>query len=67
MDAHEGAKTGESPLLLRQDAEGIATLTLNRPAARNALSIGLMDALQRALDAIAADATVKVVVIAGNG
>ncbi|HZL60138.1 MAG TPA: enoyl-CoA hydratase, partial [Stellaceae bacterium] len=47
--------------------EGIATLTLNRPAARNALSIGLMDALQRALDAIAADATVKVVVIAGNG
>ena len=59
--------SSDEALLLRQDAEGIATLTLNRPAARNALSIGLMDALQRALDAIAADATVKVVVIAGNG
>lgn len=57
----------DEALLLRDDANGIATLTLNRPAARNALSIGLMDALQRALDAIAADATVKVVVIAGNG
>ncbi|WP_142849823.1 enoyl-CoA hydratase [Telmatospirillum sp. J64-1] len=55
------------PLLLRQDAEGIATLTLNRPQARNALSLGLMAALQAELDAIASDATVKVVVIAANG
>ena len=30
------------PILLRQEREGIATLTLNRPQARNALSMALM-------------------------
>src|ERR1700709_1247496 len=54
-------------ILLRDDSEAIATLTLNRPEARNALSIGLMEALDAELTAIADDATVKVVVIAGNG
>ncbi len=54
-------------LLLRRDADGVATLTLNRPAARNALSVGLMNAMQAALDAIATDRAVKIVVIAGNG
>jgi enoyl-CoA hydratase/carnithine racemase len=60
-------KPAPANLLLRADADGIATLTLNRPAARNALSIGLMTALQRELDAIARDRGVKVVVIAGAG
>lgn len=55
------------PLLLREDRDGIATLTLNRPAQRNTLSVGLMAALQTEFDAIAADKTVKVVVIAGAG
>jgi enoyl-CoA hydratase/carnithine racemase len=54
-------------ILLRADADGIATLTLNRPAARNALSTGLMRALQAEIDAIAADRSVRVVVIAANG
>jgi enoyl-CoA hydratase/carnithine racemase len=54
-------------MLLRQDTAGIATLTLNRPDARNALSMALMEALQAELDAIAADASVKVVVIRGAG
>ena len=54
-------------VLLRRDADGVAWLTLNRPAARNALSIGLMDALLAELDAIATDAAVKVVVIGGAG
>jgi enoyl-CoA hydratase/carnithine racemase len=54
-------------VLLRRDADGIAWLTMNRPAARNALSIGLMDALVAELDAIETDAAVKVVVIAGAG
>jgi enoyl-CoA hydratase/carnithine racemase len=54
-------------LLLRRDAEGIAWLTLNRPAARNALSIGLMQALLTELDAIATEKAVKVVVIGGAG
>ncbi|GAC1347825.1 MAG: enoyl-CoA hydratase [Acetobacteraceae bacterium] len=56
-----------APLLLRQDQDGVAWLTLNRPGQRNALSIPLMTALEEAIAAIAADATVKVVVIAGAG
>ncbi|WP_428536927.1 enoyl-CoA hydratase [Rhodopila sp.] len=54
-------------ILLRHDSDHIATLTLNRPDARNALSIGLMQALDDELSAIAEDRTVKVVIIAGNG
>lgn len=57
----------EDDLVLRSDADGVATLTLNRPAARNALSIGLMTALGDALDTLASDKTVKVVVLAANG
>jgi len=41
-------------LLLRRDANGVACLELSRPNARNALSRGLMRALQAELDAIAA-------------
>jgi len=55
------------PVLLRRDEDGIAWLTLNRPAQRNALSVALMTALQAEIDAIAKDGRVKVVVIAGNG
>jgi enoyl-CoA hydratase/carnithine racemase len=55
------------PLLLRRDEDGIAWLTLNRPAQRNALSVALITALQAEIDAISKDRKVKVVVIAGNG
>jgi enoyl-CoA hydratase/carnithine racemase len=55
------------PILQRQDANHVATLTLNRPAARNALSMALMQALDSELQAIEADASVHVVVIAGAG
>ncbi|MGC2855423.1 enoyl-CoA hydratase [Novispirillum sp. DQ9] len=55
------------PILLRDDAAGVCTLTLNRPQARNALSRPLMAALQEALDVVAADASIKVVVLAANG
>jgi enoyl-CoA hydratase/carnithine racemase len=54
-------------LVLRCDEAGIAWLTLNRPAARNALSVGLMSELQTALDTVAADKNARVVVIAGAG
>jgi 1,4-dihydroxy-2-naphthoyl-CoA synthase len=54
-------------ILLRHDQDRIATLTLNRPAARNALSMGLMAALDAELTAIEADRDVAVVVIAANG
>jgi len=54
-------------LLLRADKDGVATVTLNRPAARNALSVGLMKALQDELDALRDDPNVKAIVIAGAG
>jgi enoyl-CoA hydratase/carnithine racemase len=54
-------------VLLRRDADGVAWLTLNRPAARNALSMALMQALVDELAAIGQDATVQVVVIGGAG
>ncbi len=56
-------------ILLRDDdrAAGITTLTLNRPAALNALSLPLMRAVQAELDAIAEDREIKVVVMAAAG
>lgn len=64
MDA---ARNPSDTILLREDRDHVATLTLNRPAARNALSLGLMTALEEALANIARDASVKVVIVAGNG
>ena len=57
----------EAGLVLREDRDGIARLTLNRPRAYNALSLGLMAALQSELEKIATDQTVKAVVIEGAG
>lgn len=54
-------------LLLREDTEGVAVLTLNRPEARNALSRPLMAALHATLDDVNDDETVHVVVIKGAG
>jgi enoyl-CoA hydratase/carnithine racemase len=56
-----------TPVLLREDARGIATLTLNRPNQYNALSEALLGALQDAFDRLKDDRTVRAVVIAGAG
>ena len=57
-----------SPLVLREDRpDGLTTLTLNRPDQFNSLSKEMLTALQRQLDAIAADDDIRVVVIAGAG
>jgi enoyl-CoA hydratase/carnithine racemase len=58
----------DEPLVKRaQDARGVVTLTLNRPQAYNALSEALLGALQRELDSIATDESVRVVVLAAEG
>ncbi len=57
----------KTALVLRQDRDRVAWLTLNRPRAYNALSLELMAALQNELDTIAQDRMVRVVVIAGAG
>jgi len=57
----------DQPILLREDSDGITTLTLNRPTQYNALSGELLTELQGALDDINQDDSVRVVVIAANG
>ncbi|MDH3536209.1 MAG: enoyl-CoA hydratase [Gammaproteobacteria bacterium] len=54
-------------ILLREDDDGIATLTLNRPAQYNALSGELLTELQTALDEIDRDDSVRVVIVAASG
>ena len=61
------ATATEERILLRSDAQGVATLTLNRPKQYNALSEQLLTELQSALEQIEKDESVRVVVIAGNG
>jgi enoyl-CoA hydratase/carnithine racemase len=57
----------DAPVLLRERDGGIATLVLNRPAARNSLSEALLIALSDAFKDIAADKTIRAVVVAANG
>jgi enoyl-CoA hydratase/carnithine racemase len=59
--------TSTEALLLVETADGIATLTLNRPAQFNALSSALIDEMRSALDRIAADTSVRAVVVAARG
>ena len=65
--AAEAARGDADPVLLRSDADGIATLTMNRPRQFNAISLAMLEAMQAELDSIAADPSVRVVVLAGNG
>lgn len=57
----------DEPILLREDKDGIATLTMNRPQQMNLLSSEMLRALQEALDAIEKDPGVRVVVLAAAG
>ena len=59
--------SGEPFVLTTRDARGVVTLMLNRPAAFNALSEGMLAALQAELDAVARDPTARVVVLAAAG
>jgi methylglutaconyl-CoA hydratase len=57
-------------LVLTENADGCATVTMNRPDARNALSWELIEALEQAVVAVGHDVTagaVRVVILAGAG
>ena len=54
-------------LAIRQDYEGTATITLNRPKNYNALSQDLMSELQAHFDDLKLDKTIFVIVIKGAG
>ena len=57
----------EKHILLRDEKNGVCSLTLNRPNKRNALSRELLNELQNAFKDIAADKTIKVIIISGTG
>jgi enoyl-CoA hydratase len=59
-------QTGTDQLLV-EAADGIAVLTFNNPAKRNAMSVGMRTALPGALAALADDPEVRVVVCTGAG
>ncbi len=61
------ASDTSAPVLLRERAGDIAILVLNRPQTRNSLSEALLTALSEAFTGIAADKTVRAVVLAANG
>ena len=56
-----------SELVSLQASEGILTLSLQRPEARNALSLEVIDALEAAVARVAADTTARVLVLRGEG
>ena len=53
--------------LIESFDQGIATLTMNRPEARNAMSGSMMDALHEAVPRLAQDRAVRVLVLTGAG
>jgi enoyl-CoA hydratase/carnithine racemase len=55
------------PMVLQRRVGHVAHLTLNRPAQYNALSEEMLAALYATLDEVAADSTVRVVVLGGAG
>jgi enoyl-CoA hydratase/carnithine racemase len=57
----------DEALIEKKDERGVVTLTMNRAAAFNALSEEMITALQAALDRVAKDASVRVVVLAAAG
>jgi enoyl-CoA hydratase len=53
--------------ILVESSEGITTITFNRPKAMNALNAALLDELSTALDMIAGDEEIRVLVLTGAG
>ncbi|HKW38091.1 MAG TPA: enoyl-CoA hydratase [Burkholderiales bacterium] len=57
----------EAPCVLREDKDGMATLTLNRGDRMNPLSTAMLAALQAEIGRLARDKAIRVVVLAGAG
>jgi len=57
----------EQPVLVREDRDGVCTLTMNRPQQMNLLTAEMLAALQREFDSFRNDKKVRVVVLAATG
>ena len=58
---------GVIPYVIRDTRDGVCTITMNRGDRFNPLSTAMIAALEEALDAVASDAAVRVVVLTGAG
>jgi enoyl-CoA hydratase/carnithine racemase len=67
MNVPKANVTTDAPVLLRERDNDVAILVLNRPLTRNSLTEEMLTALSAALTDVAADRTVRTVVIAANG
>jgi enoyl-CoA hydratase/carnithine racemase len=65
--ANDGKPGSEAPYVLRRDEDGVTTLTLNRGERFNPLSLAMIAAIERELDAVGADRSIRAVVLAGAG
>jgi enoyl-CoA hydratase len=54
-------------VVLYKTANGVATITLNRPTQRNAINPAVCDAMRAAFDRVEADPAVRVAVLTGAG
>jgi enoyl-CoA hydratase/carnithine racemase len=61
------ASIEDAPLLLREMKGPIAVITFNRPAQRNTLSEEVIAALHATLNEVAADTTIRALIIASQG
>ena len=57
----------EEAILLREERDGVCTLTMNRPAQMNLLTGEMLAALQQAFDKISSDSGIRVVILAAAG
>jgi enoyl-CoA hydratase/carnithine racemase len=57
----------DQPYLLREDRDGVCTLTLNRPQQMNLLTSGMLDALQKEFDLLKSNSKIRVVILAATG
>jgi enoyl-CoA hydratase/carnithine racemase len=57
----------EQPFVLREDRDGVCTLTMNRPQQMNLLTGEMLSALQKEFDSLRNDKRARVVVLAGAG
>jgi len=57
----------DQSILLREDRDGICTLTMNRPQQMNLLTSEMLAALQEAFDSLMNDERARVVILAASG
>lgn len=67
MSPNSDASLAPSHLRLERPADGVVRLVLDNPAQRNAMSDQMTESWVASIDALAADPTVRVVVVTGEG